>query len=298
MTKPKVITEEARVEFLRSLNILDTAADVNLDRVVTLCRSIFDVPISDISLIDSDRQWFKSMQGLDVEETRREDSFCNITIANDGIFEVPDASKHEDLKTNPYVVGAPFIRYYMGAPITVSGYRIGAVCIMDTEPRDAASPKLREILLDLASIVSREIYLQHLVREAIPVLLSAVSTTSTATGTGTLVSEGTGTTTTTGTGTTTTTGSGTTVTVGTGTTTTTGTGTTTTTTTGDGTTTSTGSGTTTTTGTSKTTSTGTGTTTRTGEGTTTSETIGLEVTTTNDVDEAKKASTKKSKKNQ
>ena len=296
MTKPKQVTEEARIEFLHSLNILDTAADVHLDRVVTLCRSIFDVPIADISLIDSDRQWFKSMQGLDVEETRREDSFCNITIAKDGIFEVPDATKHEVLKDNPFVAGKPFIRYYMGAPISVSGYRIGALCIMDTEPKEPATSVLRETLLNLAAIVSREIYLQHLVREAIPVLLSAVSTTSTATGTGTLVSEGTGTTTTSGTGTTTTTGSGTTITTGTGTTTTTGTGTTTTTTTGDGTTTSTGSGTTVTTGTSKTTSTGTGTTTRTGEGTTTSETPGLEVTTTNDVDEAKKASTKKSEK--
>ena len=295
MTTPKNVTDEARVEFLRSLNILDTAADVNLDRVVSICRTIFDVPISDISLIDSDRQWFKSMQGLDIDETSRQDSFCNIRIRKDEIFEVPDALENEQLKSNPYVVGKPFIRYYMGAPITVSGYRIGSLCIMDTKPKEPATAALREILLNLAAIVSREIYLQHLVREAIPVLLSAVSTTSTATGTGTLVSEGTGTTTTIGTGTTTTTGSGTTVTTGTGTTTTTGTGTTTTTTTSDGTTTSTGSGTTTTTGMSKTTSTGTGTTTRTGEGTTTSETPGLEVTTTNDVDEAKKASEKKSK---
>lgn len=278
MNKPKELTEEARVEFLHSLNILDTAQDEYLDRIVSVCRDVFDVPISDISLIDEDRQWFKAMQGLDVKDTKRKDSFCNITIENDGIFEVPNAAEHEFLKNNPYVVGAPFIRYYMGAPITISGYRIGALCIMDTEPKSPAIPKYRAILLDLAAIAAREIHMQHLVRKTIPVILSAASTTSTMTGTGTVVSEGTGVTTTTGTGTTTTTGTGTV------------------TTTGTGTVTSTGSGTTTSTGTAVTTSTGTGSTTRTGDGTTESTTSGLEDTTTNDAKEAKNPPKKTSKK--
>jgi hypothetical protein len=226
MTNPMNDKENARVEFLRSLNLLDTAPDKHLDRIVGLASRIFAAPISDISIIDQDRQWFKSRQGLEIDETAREDSFCNITIANDGIFEVPDATKHEILKTNPYVVGEPYIRYYMGAPITVSGFRIGALCIMATEPRDPASKSDRETLLDLAAIASREIYLQHLLRETIPVVVNAAITTSVTTGTGTVVSEGTGTTTSSGMGTTTTTGTGTTTTTGTGSTTRTGSGTT------------------------------------------------------------------------
>lgn len=274
MTYQEEPTEEMRVEFLRSLTILDTAQDINLDRIVTLCRQIFDVPVADISLIDKDRQWLKSEQGLGISETSREDSFCTITIESDQVFEVSDATLDPLVRENPYVIGEPHIRHYMGAPITIAGFRIGALCIMDFKPHQKRTKSEREILSGLADVVAREIYLQHLLREAIPVVLSVATTTSTLTGTGTVVSEGTGTTTTAGVGTTTTTGTGTT------------------TTTGTGTTTSTGSGTTTTTGTGMTTSTGTGTTTRTGEGTTESKTPGLEVTTTNDADEVKKNSKK------
>lgn len=278
MTYSKKVDESERVQFLRSLHILDTAPDIHLDRVVTLCRNIFDVPMADISLIDEDRQWFKSMQGFEVEETKRKDSFCSVTIETDGILEIPNTTEHPQFKSNPYVLGEPNIRYYMGAPITISGFRIGALCILDSEPRSPASPKSREILLDLAAIVSREIYLKHLLREAIPSIIFSANTSSTATGTGTVVSEGSGTTTTTGVGTTTTTGTGTT------------------TTTGTGTVTSTGAGTTTTTGTGITTTTGTGTTTREGEGTTTSKTPGLEVTTTEAAETTPKPPKKNSKK--
>jgi len=277
MTYQKEPSEEMRLEFLHSLTILDTAQDINLDRIVTLCRQIFDVPVADISLIDRDRQWLKSEQGLGISETSRKDSFCTITIEEDRVFEVSDALLDPLVSENPYVVGEPHIRHYMGAPITIAGFRIGALCIMDFKPHEKRTKNERDILCGLADVVAREIYLQHLLREAIPVVLSVATTTSMSTGTGTVVSEGTGVTTTTGVGTTTTTGTGTT------------------TTTGTGTTTSTGSGTTTTVGTGMTTSTGTGTTTRTGEGTTESMTEGLEVTTTNDADEAKKASSKNPK---
>ena len=277
MTYQDEPSEEMRVAFLRSLTILDTAQDINLDRIVTLCRQIFDVPVADISLIDKDRQWLKSEQGLGISETPRKDSFCTITIEEDRVFEVSDATLDPLVQDNPYVTGKPHIRHYMGAPITIAGFRIGALCIMDFKPHKKRSKNERDILCGLADVVAREIYLQHLLREAIPVVLSVAATTSVSTGTGTLVSEGTGTTTTTGVGTTTTTGTGTT------------------TTTGTGTTTSTGSGTTTTVGTGMTTSTGTGTTTRTGEGTTESKTVGLEVTTTKNADGAEKTPKKKSK---
>jgi hypothetical protein len=262
MTYRKEPSEEMRVAFLHSLTILDTAQDINLDRIVTLCRQIFDVPVADISLIDKDRQWIKSEQGLGISETSRKDSFCTITIKADRVFEVSDATSDPLVADNPYVVGEPHIRHYMGAPITISGFRIGALCIMDFKPHKKRTKAEREILLELANVVAREIYLQHLLREAIPSILVAASTTSNTFGTGTVVSKGTGTTTSAGVGTTTTTGTGTTTTVGTGTTI------------------STGTGITTTTGTGITTTTGTGTTSRTGVGSTESFSDGLEVTTT------------------
>ena len=262
MTYQDEPSEEMRVSFLRSLTILDSGQDINMDRIVTLCRQIFNVPVADISLIDKDRQWLKSEQGLGISETPRKDSFCTITIEEDRVFEVSDATLDPLVRDNPYVIGKPHIRHYMGAPITVAGFRIGALCIMDFKPHKKRTKNERDILCGLADVVAREIYLQHLLREAIPVVLSVATTTSLSTGTGTLVSEGKGTTTTTGVGTTTTTGTGTTTTVGTG----------------------------------MTISTVTGTTTRTGEGSTESKTVGLEVTTTKNADDPSKETKQKSTK--
>ena len=253
-----------RVAFLRSLMILDTGPDINLDRVVQLCSLIFDMPISDISLVDDERQWFKSVKGLEVRESHRKDSICSETIKNNELFEVTNLLEHPELKNNPFVARENGLRYYMGAPISIEGFRIGALCVLDTKPRAAMTQVQRKILKDLADVVAREIHVQHLLRQTIPLLVNAAISTSVATGTGTVVSEGTGTITSTGVGTTTTTGTGTTVTTGTGTTT------------------STGSGTTTTTGTGLTTTTGAGTTIWTGSGSTTSQTEGLDVTTTSD----------------
>lgn len=83
------------------------------------------------------------------------------------------------VSNNPYVVGEPYIRHYMGAPITVAGFRIGALCIMDVKAHEKRSKNEREILCNLADVVAREIYLQHLLREAIPAVLSVATTSST-----------------------------------------------------------------------------------------------------------------------
>ena len=278
MTYVKNEGDAERVAFLRSLMILDTGPDINLDRIVKLCSLIFDMPISDISLVDDERQWFKSVKGLEGRQTHRKDSICSETIKSDDLFEVTNLSEHPEFRDNPFVARENGLRYYMGAPISIEGFRIGALCVLDTKPRTAMSQEQRTILKDLADVVAREIHVQHLLRQTIPLLVNAAISTSVATGSGTVVSEGTGTTTSTGVGTTTTTGTGTTVTTGTGTTT------------------STGAGTTTTTGTGTTTTTGTGTTIRSGSGSTTSQTEGLEVTTTSDIssdEDALKKSVKK-----
>ena len=269
MSDLKAELDAKRVEFLRSLTVLDTAPDKNLDRIVNLACLAFEVPVAVISLIDEDRQWIKSAHGLSIIETPREESICNKTIESDELFEAPDATQHPLIRDNPFVTKSPNIRYYMGAPIKISGFRIGALCVLDFKPREPMTQVQREVMKSLADVAAREIYVQHLLREALPLVVNAaVSTTSTATGTGRVVSEGKGVSTYTGSGRTVTAGTGTTTTVGTGTTTYEGTG--------------------------SMTVNGTGTTKRSGEGTTTSETEGLEVETTENVG-AKK--TKKSKKN-
>jgi GAF domain-containing protein len=170
MTYPKSADDDIRVDFLRSLAILDTARDENLERIVRLCRTIFGVGASNVSLVDGERQWFKSYQGLDVCETDREVAFCNHTILGDGIFEVPDALENPVFRDNPLVVEAPHIRYYAGAPLAYDGIRIGALCLIDFVPRAPLSPDQRAILSDLAAMVVREFKVQRLLRESIALL--------------------------------------------------------------------------------------------------------------------------------
>lgn len=164
---------ESGLIFLDSLSIMDTAPDENLDRVVELCRSIFHVPVALVSLIDEERQWFKSIQGLDVCETSRDVAFCNYTILADQIFEVLDATIDPRFSNNPLVTGDPFIRYYAGAPLVYDGIRLGSLCLIDFVPRAPLNPQERSILHSLASIVVREIRVQRLLRLAVSSLASA-----------------------------------------------------------------------------------------------------------------------------
>jgi GAF domain-containing protein len=171
MTFPKAADDEARVSFLHGLAILDTAQDDNLDRVTELCRDVFGVGISTISLVDEHRQWFKSHVGLDACETDREAAFCNHTILQDDIFEVCDAALDPIFASNPLVVGPPFIRYYAGAPLVFDGVRLGALCLIDSEPRPPLDDVQRRTLARLAAVVVREFETQRLLREALTLLV-------------------------------------------------------------------------------------------------------------------------------
>jgi PAS domain-containing protein len=137
MKAPAIPEDETyRLDALRSLDLLDTAAEADFDSIVQLGRELFDVPICLVSLVDQDRQWFKARAGLDATETPRAVSFCGHAILEKGALVILDALKDERFSDNPLVTGGPGIRFYAGMPIELpSGYRIGTVCIIDMAPR-------------------------------------------------------------------------------------------------------------------------------------------------------------------
>ncbi|MCK0105799.1 GAF domain-containing protein [Marinobacter sp. S0848L] len=154
--------EASRLAALQSTLLLDTPPEERFDRVTRLAAQLFDVPICLVSLIDSDRQWFKSYYGLDVRETGRDISFCGHAILGSNLFVVENALADERFADNPLVTGAPDIRFYAGAPLTdLEGYRLGTLCLIDSEPR-SFSAQDRQSLRDFADIIEREFRYQEL----------------------------------------------------------------------------------------------------------------------------------------
>lgn len=138
MTIPALMpaNENLRIAALRDYAILDTAPDERFDRVTALAANLFDAPIALVSLIDTERQWFKSHHGLDASETPRDVAFCAHAILDDLPFIVEDAAAHPLFRNNPLVTGATDIRFYAGVPLrNDAGYRLGTLCIMDRRPR-------------------------------------------------------------------------------------------------------------------------------------------------------------------
>jgi diguanylate cyclase (GGDEF)-like protein len=154
--------EGPRLAELRSLHLLDTDAEERFDRVTRLAQRLFDVPIALVSLIDEDRQWFKSNQGLDATETPRDVSFCGHAIVDEGVMHIADATTDDRFSDNPLVQGEPRIRFYAGCPIAgPGGSKLGTLCIIDREPR-ALSEDDKDALRDLAEMVEREVAATHL----------------------------------------------------------------------------------------------------------------------------------------
>ena len=142
--------EEQRLESLCNLGMLDTAPDVDLDALVRAASLACEVPISLISLIDANRQWFKANAGLDATETPRDISFCGHAILGNELFEIPDTAEDLRFAGNPLVEQAPNIRFYAGMPLTLSdGSNVGTLCVMDRSPKTLTRSQ-REILKHLA----------------------------------------------------------------------------------------------------------------------------------------------------
>eukprot|EP01135_Chromosphaera_perkinsii_P011524 Nk52_evm23s2426 gene=Nk52_evmTU23s2426 len=153
--------ESKRLEVLMSLQIMDTAMEDTYDRITTLASRICETPISLVSLVDQNRQWFKSRKGLDASQTPREYAFCGHAINQQSIFVVPNAMEDERFCDNPLVTGAPNVIFYAGFPLEVEeGVRVGTLCVIDNKAREGGLTALqKETLETLGHCVTAELKL-------------------------------------------------------------------------------------------------------------------------------------------
>jgi GAF domain-containing protein len=145
--KANIPTQEAaRLEALRQYKILDTPSEQAYDDITALAAFICNVPIALISLVDADRQWFKSKVGINIDETSRDISFCAHAILDEGITVVNDALHDDRFDDNPLVTSLPHIRFYAGVPLrTPDAHAIGTLCVIDHQPRELSEYQTRTL---------------------------------------------------------------------------------------------------------------------------------------------------------
>lgn len=155
--------EVERLHALESYRILDTARDPTFDNLTALASHICGTPISTVTLIAGDRQWFKSKVGLVDDETPRSVSFCAHAIEQEGLFVVSDASQDERFASNPLVTADPHIRFYAGAPlVTPEGHALGTLCVIDRVPRELTDEQRRALdTLSRAAMAHLELHRQN-----------------------------------------------------------------------------------------------------------------------------------------
>ncbi|WP_232496422.1 sensor domain-containing diguanylate cyclase [Novosphingobium kaempferiae] len=154
--------EAARLAALKRLAILDTPREEAFDNVVNLVRTVLGVPISAVTLVDKDRQWFKAIEGIDAQETPRSESFCAHAIQQNAPLLIPDATQDSRVADYPAVTQDPWVRAYAGVPLVTSdGYNVGALCAVDTKTREFTDSEL-DILRNFARIVVNEMELRRI----------------------------------------------------------------------------------------------------------------------------------------
>jgi len=163
MKSPKMpVNEKQRLTELHSLNILDTSPEERFDRLTRMAKRVFGVDIALVSLVDENRQWFKSKAGLEADETGRDISFCGHAILGNDIFVIGNALDDQRFYDNPLVTGPPNIRFYAGAPLRyMNGSKLGTLCIIDSKPRKLGQEEM-DTLRDLAEMAEGELNAVHL----------------------------------------------------------------------------------------------------------------------------------------
>lgn len=146
--------EDSRLDSLKSYNLLDTFPEDQFDRLTRLAASICGVPIALVSLIDQDRQWFKSKVGLESQETSRDISFCQYAIMENKILEIEDSKLDLRFMDNPLVVNEPNIRFYAGSPLVMpDGHILGTLCVIDRIPRKLTQNQKESLILLAEEVV-------------------------------------------------------------------------------------------------------------------------------------------------
>jgi hypothetical protein len=151
------VVESTRQAALDALQVLDTAADARIDQIAQTARDLLGAFGASVTLLDHDRQWIKSAVSISSDETARATSFCNTTIRKAGLFVVEDAAVDEAFAGHPWVVGEDHVRFYAGYPVEApNGERVGALCVVDTKPRQFSSREaalLRELALRVQALL-------------------------------------------------------------------------------------------------------------------------------------------------
>lgn len=146
-----------RLEALKNLGILDTQPEERFDRITRLAVKIFQAPISTLTLVDKNREWFKSCQGLPLRESARAISFCGHALVEEDMLIIPDTLRDVRFSDNPMVIGSPYIRFYAGVPVKdMAGNRLGVFCVKDLKPRELSLEE-QEILHNLAAWAALEL---------------------------------------------------------------------------------------------------------------------------------------------
>jgi two-component system NtrC family sensor kinase len=165
MKAPLPKNEAKRLKVLWQYDMLDTVPEEVFDDLTDLAAHICESPIALISLVDENRQWFKSRVGTSLKETSRDVSFCAHAILQNGLFIIPDATKDARFKDNPIVTGPPKIRFYAGAPLrSPDGYALGTLCVLDKKPKQLRAEQKRALVV-LARHVETQLELRRHAKE-------------------------------------------------------------------------------------------------------------------------------------
>ncbi len=156
MNPPRPENEAERLRALRLYRILDTGSEKAFDDLARLAAAICGTPISLITLMDEQRQWFKSRIGLGLAEAPRDAAFCAYALLQNEVFVVEDASQDERFADNPLVASDPRIRFYAGAPLVIGeGLSLGTLCVLDRVPRQLTEPQLEALKVLRQTVVTQ-----------------------------------------------------------------------------------------------------------------------------------------------